>query len=469
MFIARDFELRQLEKLYGSGRFEMAVIYGRRRVGKTTLISQFCSDKRCLFFTGLESNAEANLVSFSDALNRFQKKGSQSVHRNFDAILTEVGELAQDQRMVLVIDEYPWLAGAESSFSSLLQAKIDHRYGSGKLFLILCGSSMSFMQEKVLGEKSPLFGRRTAQFCLQPLNYFETSLFNPSWTQEESALVYGVTGGIPLYASRFQGAAGKELDEALTENYFTPGGFLYDEPSSLIKQELREPRLYNAIIAAIARGASRLVEIAGSAKIPQAQCARYLETLQELMIVTREVPVTEKETSRKTIYSVDDLMFRFWYRFVQENISAIETRRGELVYEKRVKPFLAEYMGKVFERMCRQYLLFRASALPLDLLKLGRWWGSDPETKQQEEIDLLGLSLEGHITLFGECKYKNTPIGLEELDRLRRRSLLLHGVERRFYALFSKRGFTEKLLQRACSEEILLISLQDMYKTGEKG
>lgn len=237
MFVGRERELHKLENMYRSDKFECAIIYGRRRVGKTTLINEFCKGKKTIFHVGLESNAKANLESFSRAIFEYTMPDAAAYpfFRSFDEALLYVGSIVQDQRLVLVIDEYPYLAESERTFSSLLQKHIDHTFRHTRLFIILCGSSMSFMEYQVLGYQSPLYGRRTAQFKILPFTYYEASASFPGFTSEDKALSYGMTGGVPMYTDQIDPKM--SMRDNLIERFFDSSAFLFEEPANLLKQE----------------------------------------------------------------------------------------------------------------------------------------------------------------------------------------------------------------------------------------
>jgi AAA+ ATPase superfamily predicted ATPase len=463
MFVGRERELKKLNDMYGSGKFEFAVVYGRRRVGKTTLINEFCRGKRTMFYTAFESTSEDNRAGLSRSFFHLTEPRvwSSPVFNDFTDIMDRIDSLSRTERLVLVIDEYPWLAEAEPAISSLLQQYIDHVFKDGKLFLILCGSSMSFMENQVLGHKSPLFGRRTAQFRVLPFDYRETALFHPSFAPEDNALVYGITGGVPLYVSYFSDSA--SMEENVARNFFEPNSPLFEEPSNLLKQELREPKTYNAILSAIAGGATRMNEIATKVGCESGPCAKYLSSLAELGIVERISPLTEPN-SRKTIYKISDLLFAFWYRFVPHNLSSITTGRTDDIWDYDILRYLPDYMGAVFEKMAMDYLLKYKKTLPLDVGLTGRWWGNDPERREQTDIDLVIFSHDEKKALFGECKYRNEKTGPEVLKELERRSLLLTGPQQRFYALFSKAGFTPAALKSAKSTGASAVTLEEMYR-----
>ena len=464
MFYCREKELGDLNKRYNNGNFECVVMYGRRRVGKTALIREFCKDKPTIFFSALNATAKENLDALSKAI--FEKTNPQEmagapVYSSFDDAFASITRLAEKGRLIFVIDEYPYLAKADESVSSRLQHIIDKVWQNTGLFVILCGSSMSFMENQVLGYESPLYGRRTGQLKIQALNYREVTVFNPGLSCEEQALIYGITGGIPHYINKLNVC--DSIDDALRENLFNTSGYLFEEPENLLKQELREPAVYNSVIAAIAGGASHSNEIATKVGIEAGICAKYLKVLVDLEILKKETPVTEK-TGKKTIYTIGDNFFRFWYRFVPRNMSAISAGRFERLYDVTVKKYLPEYMGLVFEKMCRDYLLRYADNLPVLISDAGQWWGSDAKNRKEVQIDIVGIPPEGSEYIIGSCKYRNEKIGTGELELLKEYAEVFGRGEKYHYYIFSKGGFTEGLKEAAVKENVCLLTLEDMYK-----
>ena len=459
MFIGRESELGKLNKMYSGNKFECAIIYGRRRVGKTSLIQEFIKDKKSIYFLSLETSERVNLENFSKSvwITANEQIITQPRFSDFMDALELISDLAEGERLVLVIDEYPYLAGAVRGMSSMLQAQIDTKLKNTQLFLILCGSSMSFMENQVLGYESPLYGRRTAQFKIEPLKFFESVGFHKEYDIFDSALAYGVTGGIPHYLSQIDSTI--PLKDNIIENFFSPNSYLFEEPSNLLKQELREPQMYNDIITAIATGSSRLNEIATKTKLESAVCSKYLRSLLSLGIVKKEQPILSGN-SKMTLYRLADNMFRFWYRFVPQNISQIQSGAGKKVFES-IEPQISAFMGDVFEDICRQYLWREniAERLPFYFRDAGRWWGTNPQTKSQQEIDI--IAFEDARAIFCECKWTNEKVKQDVLHNLIEKSKMFNYADM-YYYIFSKSGYSAEC-ERNLPDNAKLIKYADMF------
>lgn len=302
MFIGREHELKSLSNLYASDKFEFVVIYGRRRIGKTALINQFINHKKAIYFMGVESNEKQNLENFSKSILEY----NTGIHANtsftsFQAALEYVFQLAEKERIILAIDEYPYIARASKSLASTLQMLIDRYRDTSRLMLILCGSSMSYMKDHVLSYKAPLYGRRTAQMKLLPFNFEETCRYLSNMSDEDKALMYGMVGGTPQYLLQINDKL--SVEDNIKNMYLNPTSFLFEEPINLLKQEVREPAIYTAIITAVATGASRLSEISTKVGEETNVCATYIKNLMTLGIIQKETPYGEK-TSRKSVYFI---------------------------------------------------------------------------------------------------------------------------------------------------------------------
>ena len=445
MFIGRESELKTLNNLYQSGRFEFVVIYGRRRVGKTALINEFIGMKSAIYFMGVESNAKQNLENFSKSIIEYIGGiEAETSFASYQAALEYVFRLSENERIILAIDEYPYVSHSSKSLASTLQLLIDKYRDTSKMMLILCGSSMSYMEDHVLAYKAPLYGRRTAQIKLLPFTFDETCRLFGKFKGEEKALLYGMFGGTPQYL--LQVSDKLSVADNVKNTYLNPASAIFEEPVNLLKQEVREPAIYTAIITAIATGSSRMSEICSKVGEETNTVSTYIKNLVTLGIIQKESPYGEKN-SKKSIYSISDNMFRFWYRFVPENASVIARGGADLTY-KRIEPELSSYMGGVFEDICKQYLWKQLidGKSPVDFRELGRWWGTNAKTKSQEEIDIMGT--DKNAALFAECKWTNEKVDLGVLETLVERSNLFNYQDKYFY-LFAKTGFTKGCTDKA--------------------
>ena len=470
MFLCREHELQVLNRRYQSDTCECIVIYGRRRVGKTALITEFAKDKKTILFPALKANAKDNLDVFSKAIAVYKDPDilSAPVYQSFDDAFAEITRLAENERVVFVIDELPFLCEADETIPSRLQHLLDHEWKKTKLYLILCGSSMSFMEKEVLSEKSPLFGRRTSQLKLLPLSYKDTAKFHPELSPEDNAFIYGITGGIPHYINLLDVSG--SVRDALIENFFDRSSYLFEEPENLLRQELREPAVYNSIITAIAEGASKASEIASKVHLESSACSKYLKVLIELGIVQKVEPVINN-SKKKVIYRIADPFFRFWYRYVPANLMAITAGRMDWVYDMSVGNDISNYMGQIFEMMCHSWLIDHMDQIPFQLGSIGEWWGNYPKEKKEIQIDIVGTESKtynrsgGKRYLIGSCKYRNEPIGVDELVLLENyASVVVTSKDTCYYIIFSKGGFTDGLKKLEAEGSVKLLTLEDMYK-----
>lgn len=464
-FIGREQELQTLEKLQHRDGFQMLVMYGRRRVGKSTLLQKFADGKRAIFYTAIRSGAQRNLELLSQRVLQVLAPELPNVtFPSYEELFTFIGQAAQKERLLFIIDELPYLVEQAPSLLSMMQKAIDNMWLSGQLFLILCGSSISFMENEVLGEKSPLFGRRTAQLALQPFAYWDAAKFVHAYTPEQKAICYGVTGGVAKYLALFDDQ--RPLDENLCDLFFDKAGYLYEEPENLLTQEYRNVTTYNAIIGAIASGRTKLTQIADLTHLEPSKIAHAVRNLCATGILSKECAITDERNKKKIRYHLADSMFRFWYRFVPDGIDAIGMGHGDIYYKHVVKPHLSDYMGEVFEEMCRAYTL-RAGLtgqLPCLVTKVGKWWGTNPRTHEETDIDVVALDTAQKQAILGECKFRNEPIDKSVFEQLQQRNGLIDNRYRVIaFLLFSKTGFSDWIMANKRDASIYTITLEEMY------
>ncbi len=461
-FIGRENELADLNELYSQDKFQLFVLYGRRRVGKTTLLNEFCKDKETIFYSAEQSNNKLNLEKFSLRVFSFYGENNLEPFSSWTNALSYIDERQKGKKLVLVIDEFPYLVKKNKPLLSELQHLIDHKLTKGNLFMILCGSYMGFMEKEVLGSKSPLFGRRTAQLHMKPFNYQTSSIFLDGFSDTQKLELYGAFGGTPLYLQQINSK--ESFEENIKRAYLKTTSYLYEEALLLLRQEVQEPGVYSAIIEAIANGHTKANEISTKIGEDSAKCLKYIKTLCELGILHKETPFGEKDSSRKTIYGISDFMFRFWYRYVFANRTLIETGAQQAVWTKRIEPDYNSYMGLVFEKICTDYLSIKNAKgeLPILFTTIGRWWGTNPATHGQEEIDL--IANDGKDYIFGECKWRNEKLDLSVLRELKiKADIYSKNRKCTYYVLFSKSGFTDAVITEANSDDsIMLVELSDL-------
>lgn len=464
-FIGRKRELDAMNALYNRPGFQMTIMYGRRRVGKSTLLQRFVDGKKTIYYTAVRSSSQRNLELLGNRVIEVLAPDMKGlVFQSYEQLFSFIGERCRDERIVFIIDEFPYMAEADKSLLSVLQKHIDTEWLHGNMYLFLCGSSVSFMEDEVLSEKSPLFGRRTSQIALKPFDFLEASQFVPHYAPEEKAIVYGVTGGIAKYLSLFDDK--KSLDENLQELFFSNFGYMYEEPTNILTQEFRSISSYSAIIEAVAAGRTKLNEIADLTKLETSTVSHAASNLIDTGILKKEYAITDEGNKKKVRYALADHMFRFWYQFVAPHIDIIEMGAGQLHYERIVKPRIPDFMGEVFEDMCRYYTLLLGvrGELPCLVSKTGRWWGTNPTKKEETDIDVVGLDIVNKEAVLGECKFRNEVLDKKIFEQLKERhGLIDHRYRVVKYLLFSKSGFSDWILEQQEHEAMMAIDLERMY------
>ncbi len=471
MFINRHQELSALERMFQSEIAQFFVLYGRRRVGKTELLLQFCKEKRSIYFLASQLKERDHLRQLTEiARHAINDPLLQNlVFDDWESALIYFAQQAEEKQLVLVLDEFQYLCEDNAALPSLIQRFWDLHGKNSKLFLILCGSQVSFMEREVLAERSPLYGRRTGQLRLMPLSYRDTGYFFSEYSAKEKLIAYGILGGIPAYLNQFmlhtandsQDHAQRTLEQCIKDELLTPQGYLFDEVNFLLRTELREPRTYASLLHAIAGGATRLNEISQRVGLDPTNANKYLSVLRELGLVKRETPVTERapQKSKKGLYKIEDNYVKFWFRFVLPNRSLIESGNTDLVYQQMIAPNLSPYMGEIFEDVCRQYIRrYWAEKLKIAPKQIGKHWGSDLE------IDVLTKNVDGSHW-FGECKWWNAPVGENVLEHLITNATKISDQWKRNsrYILFSASGFTDALKQRAEKDGVFLVEADDLF------
>ena len=468
MFIGRKQELQFLEDKYNSKGGQLIVLYGRRRVGKTETLREFCKGKKHIFYSCREVSDRLQLRSFSEKLLKESIPAASYIKEfaDWETALKSVLDLPYgDEKKLLIIDEFPYMCRGNESIPSVLQNLWDELFKDENVMIVLCGSAMSFIEKELLAEKNPLYGRATGIYKMEAMSFYDAVQFFPNYTDRDKIIAYSILGGIPHYLRQFD--ADLTLAENIKRNILTKGCVLYSEVEFLLRQELRETPLYNSIIEAVALGNTKLNDISVKSLVDDtSKTSVYLKNLIELEIVKREFSVNdgtkERANTNRGLYCLTDNFFRFWYAFVFTNYSELESGDADGVFEYAIKPNLHEFASFAFEDVCREYIrkMQRAGKLPFRYQRMGRWWGKttvrrkDKTEVQETEIDLLAVSQKADQYLVGECKFKGRPFSYAEyLDTSAKLSQQKEKAEF-FYYLFSESGFDDNLTAEAAKNDV---------------
>ena len=477
MFIGRKQELQFLENKYNSKNGQLVVLYGRRRVGKTETLREFCRNKPHVFYSCREISDKLQLRSFSEKLLN-EKIPAASYIKEFadwEAALRCITDLPYgDNKKLLIIDEFPYMCRNNESIPSILQNLWDEVFKDENVMIVLCGSAMSFIEKELLAEKNPLYGRATGIYKMESMGFYDAAKFFPNYSDKDKIIAYAVLGGIPHHLAQFD--PDLSLDDNIKKNILTKGCALYSEVEFLLRQELRETSLYNSIIEAVALGNTKLNDISTKSLVEDtSKTSVYLKNLIELEIIEREFSVDdgtkERANTNRGLYRLTDNFFRFWYAFVFTNYSELEGGDVDGVFEYAIKPSLHEFASFAFEDVCREYVreMQKANKLPFRYKRMGRWWGKttvrrrDRIESQETEIDLLAVSAKSDKYLVGECKFKGRPFSYGEyLDTAAKLAPIKEKAEF-YYYLFSESGFDEKVVSKAAvNASIKLINVEDI-------
>lgn len=451
-FIDRERELAALEKLWREKGAQLIVIYGKRRIGKTELIKQFIKDKPHVYFLAQRIRENENLRSLAEAVGG--RLGDDLLQRAAFPEWKHFFEYGRERirsRTILVFDEFPYLAEANKGISSVFQAGWDESLKGAPVVLILCGSRIAMMENETLSHKAPLFGRRTGQIFLKPFAFEEARKFFPGIPFDRCLEFYSLAGGNPSYLNRLDPK--RSVGENIVDEVLQPEAFLYNEVEFVLREELREPRNYFAILKAVALGKCRIGEIVNETGLAKGILHKYLFILEDLHVIRKDVPVTEKNPlkSRKGIYGLQDQFFKFWFRYVLTNRGSIEGGKLDGVREKIEADFLG-LVAENYERLAVDIVgAHEDRFFPMD--RAGRWWD------RNEEIDLVALNEGRKEILFGEAKWSLRPVGIDIHENLKRKARLVdwHVSGRtEHFCLFSRSGFTKAMLERARDENVAL-------------
>jgi hypothetical protein len=438
---------------------QLIVLWGKRRVGKTEVVKQFVKDKPHIYFLSESSNEPEQLRRFSLAAGRWFKESLLETRgfTGWEEAFHYVKE--KQQRFVLVIDEFPYLIESNRAIPSLFQKGWDEYLSKSSVYLILLGSSIAMMETEVLGYRAPLFGRRTGQWRIDPMTFEAASNFRRRKSFEDRLMHYCVAGGIPAYWLQF--SRERDFVKNLRYHLLAKGQMLYDEVEFILREELREPRFYFALLQAIALGRRKLSEIVNATGIAQPTANKYLGVLADLKIIERELPVTEERPlkSKKGLYRITEEFFQFWFKFVFPRRGELEMGRLDDVLTS-IDRGLPQHLSMVYEKVaCELVRRHMDRFFPFTLI--GRWW------EKNEEIDLVATHADLNSILFGEVKWSEKPVGIDVYEALKQKSRrVTWGKKGRkeYFCLFSKKGYTEGMRKIAKEENVVLFKGETLYR-----
>lgn len=414
-FLGRRAELAILEASWRAPGGAFVPIYGRRRVGKSELILHFLRDRPAIYHIGKVAPAELQLRELLDEAARALGEPllAQVAATTWRAALEAIDQAWKGPgKLIIALDEFQWTAGASPELPSILQELWDRRWKRGRVMLILCGSMIGFMEREVLGAKSPLFGRRTAQIRLAPFGLREAAAFHPRWSRTDQARLRFVVGGVASYLRAFE--PDRSFEQNLADNLLSEFAPLFREPEFLLREELREVGSYQAVLSAIAAGETTIRGIAQAAGLPERGLTYYLDQLQALGYVARRYPLTGKRANPRQIrFVLEDPLLRFWFRFVFPHRSAVQRLGPSRALGELIKPELDAYFGTCFEKMCREALAERYGVEGVAEFEIGEYWD------RGVQIDVVGVRGDGWTDL-GECKWGaigSVPGVVAELER----------------------------------------------------
>jgi AAA+ ATPase superfamily predicted ATPase len=459
-FVNRESEIQFLLDRIASNKSELVIVYGRRRIGKTELLRKAFPKGKAIYFVADLGADQDQRRRFSEAVNLAYPNPllQADIPPDWDALLRYIITLAEKERTILVLDEFPYLCSSDPALPSILQRIWDEVGKDSNLYLTLCGSFISFMEREVLGHKSPLYGRRTAQLLVHPLPFRTLKGFFPGYSPEERISAYAILGGVPAYLIQFTDR--HSIRQNIEKQILKPTAFLHDEVRFILMEELRDPKHYLSVLQSIAFGNTRMNDIVQRTGIERGPVSKYLSVLQDLRLIERETPITEKypEKSRKGIYRLSDNFFRFWFRFILPYKSRLVEGGERKIMEEEILPHLDNFIGQVFDKICIEILrnLANEEKIKLNYDHAGRWWSGN------EEIDLVAMG-EDKPVFAAECKWSKRPVGIDILKELRRKASLIASERPRDdlrLGLFSRSGFTKEIESLGRKGEIELIDIR---------
>ena len=458
MFYGRENERKKLHTMFLSDGQMISLIYGRRRIGKSELIKQGLKETnlKSIYYECKQTTERNNVDSLAELIGEifdFPKPAFE----NIEVLLQFLFKMSEKEPMILVLDEYPYLRENSKGLDSILQSIIDHYKDTSHMKLIVCGSYVDTMKA-LLEKQNPLYGRIDLTLNLKPMDYYESALFYPEFTEEDKVRLFSVFGGIPYYNRLID--AKKSVRENIIELIASPGARLENEVSMYLNSEISKITNANEVFEALAKGFSRYKDILDQSNVSSGPALiDILDKLMRMDVVSKEAPINDEKNKKKSGYFISDNLSLFYYKYIFRNLSRMNIMDSDVFYDKYIaEDFETKYIPKSFERICRQYLIRKNRNGLMDEVfeKIGKYYYDDPIEKRNGEFDIVTLDDRGYI--FYEAKFRKDPV-TESTVQNEIRQVEQTGLECYRYGFFSKSGFTCKEGERR-----ILIELKDLYK-----
>ncbi len=459
-FVNRNSERTFLEKEYASARSSFVIVYGRRRTGKTALVTEFAKNKPAIYFLATEESEAENRNSFASVVAEYTGNTILANSRigSWEPVFEFIANHKPDQKTVVIIDEFQYIGKSDHAFISRLQKIWDTVLQNSNIMLILCGSLINMMYDQTLSYSSPLYGRRTGQIKLKQIDFRYYHEFFEGASEKQLIESYAVTGGVPKYIEAFEQY--DDIYTAIGQNILSKQSYLYEEPAFLLEKEVKDVGSYFSIIKTIASGKHKPGDIASALELKATNLPKYLNVLIDLDIIKREVPITEQnpEKSKMGLYKITDNFIEFWFKFVYPNKSYIESDYTDVVMKKIRKSFVNNHAAYVYEDICRDYYMRKLAAVSTwEFIpdKIGRWWD-----RKDTEIDIVALDSNGNDIIFGECKYTNQPMDIDIYYKLMEKTAQVEwkrNNRQEHFVFFCINGYTDRFKELAEKNKNILL------------
>ena len=460
MFVGRKEELEKLNSFYMAVNEQVACVYGRVGMGKTTLLQQFAKDKKTIFFTAYPTTESHELALLAKAIG----VNKTADRLTLEGLLDEISRIGAKEPVLLIIDHYPNYVEADATYEKILHTYVTENWLRLPIKLILCGDSYLAMEKKVYGRKAIWKDTISQRIEVSGMGYYDAREFFKDAKPEDAIVLYGMTGGIPAQLKKVKPTVAESI-RAIYLGEENEGNLL---PEQVLSRELRELSYYNRMLSTLAEGANRVNQISASVKKPKDIVVPYMNTLMSIGFVKKENPVTEPTNRKKTRYSIVNTHDLFWYRYIVPHIDLYYGHAEDELIETYILPELSGFQQTVMIEMCKEYLQKNKNgALPFAINAIGNWWENDEENMTSEGFDLvaLGNDDEKSATIFARCYYTDRPIEiatLKALIELTKKAKHKDGDDV-FYLVFSSSGFHENAMTVAAAiKNIMLIPIEEV-------